>query len=150
MNHLQNCPLCRDVEAALTGSPENFFRLIAVNPHSIFVVGEHQYFPGYCMVVARSHVREMHRLPEDVQAAIFSDVMRLGAAVERAFKPLKLNYASFGNVVEHLHWHVIPRYDWESDPKAQPWAFEEKFKAKATDAALADHVANLLQSKLAG
>jgi diadenosine tetraphosphate (Ap4A) HIT family hydrolase len=74
--------------------------------------------------------------------------MRLGAAVERAFKPLKLNYASFGNVVEHLHWHVIPRYATETDPKAQPWADEQRFKSRVTDAALATSVTNAVRLAL--
>jgi diadenosine tetraphosphate (Ap4A) HIT family hydrolase len=28
--------------------------------------------------------------------------------------PIKVNIASFGNVVPHLHWHIIPRF--EGDP----------------------------------
>jgi diadenosine tetraphosphate (Ap4A) HIT family hydrolase len=35
-------------------------------------------------------------------------------AVEQVLRdhlqPAKINLASFGNVVPHLHWHVIPRY----------------------------------------
>jgi diadenosine tetraphosphate (Ap4A) HIT family hydrolase len=142
---VRECSLCRDVEVALKGGKSSFYRLIGVNPHSIYVVGEHQYFPGYCMVIARSHEREMHHLPKEVQASIFADVMRLGVAVEKAFKPLKLNYASFGNVVEHLHWHVIPRYEWEPDPKAQPWKHEDKFKTKPTDAFLAAELIGALR-----
>ncbi len=125
MDHLATCPLCRDVRAAIEGTHE---RLISVNQHSIYLVGEHQFFSGYCMVVARDHVREMHDLSGEVQQAIFGDVMRLGRSVAEAYRPLKINYASLGNVVEHLHWHVIPRYADETDPKSHPWAEAEQFK----------------------
>ena len=27
------------------------------------------------------------------------------------FKPDKVNIASFGNMVPHLHWHIIPRFE---------------------------------------
>jgi diadenosine tetraphosphate (Ap4A) HIT family hydrolase len=28
--------------------------------------------------------------------------------------PTKINLATLGNVVPHLHWHVIARFDWDS------------------------------------
>jgi diadenosine tetraphosphate (Ap4A) HIT family hydrolase len=31
-------------------------------------------------------------------------------AVTRAVRPDHVNVAALGNVVPHLHWHVIPRY----------------------------------------
>ncbi len=30
--------------------------------------------------------------------------------VRDVMQPDKINLASFGNMVPHLHWHVIPRY----------------------------------------
>ena len=29
-------------------------------------------------------------------------------------QPTKINLATLGNVVPHLHWHVIARFDWDS------------------------------------
>jgi len=44
--------------------------------------------------------------------------MRLVTAVERVLRarlqPTKVNLASLGNVVPHLHWHVIARFEWDS------------------------------------
>jgi diadenosine tetraphosphate (Ap4A) HIT family hydrolase len=31
-------------------------------------------------------------------------------AVRRVMRPDKINLACFGNMVPHLHWHVIPRF----------------------------------------
>jgi diadenosine tetraphosphate (Ap4A) HIT family hydrolase len=31
-------------------------------------------------------------------------------AVRRVMRPQKINIASLGNQVPHLHWHVIPRF----------------------------------------
>ena len=31
-------------------------------------------------------------------------------ALRECYRPEKINLASFGNVVPHLHWHLIPRY----------------------------------------
>ncbi|MBP7641072.1 MAG: HIT domain-containing protein, partial [Thauera sp.] len=37
-------------------------------------------------------------------------VMATEAALRNLLDPDKINLASFGNMVPHLHWHVIPRY----------------------------------------
>jgi diadenosine tetraphosphate (Ap4A) HIT family hydrolase len=35
--------------------------------------------------------------------------------------PTKINLAALGNMVAHLHWHVIARYDWDSHFPASVW-----------------------------
>ena len=38
-------------------------------------------------------------------------VWRTEAAMRRVLRPAKINLASFGNQVPHLHWHVIARFE---------------------------------------
>jgi len=70
--------------------------------------------PGLLRVIWHAHVREM----TDLSAADRRHVMEAVFAAEHALRevlgPLKINLASFGNMVPHLHWHVIPRH--EDDP----------------------------------
>ena len=67
-------------------------------------------YPGFCRVLWNDHVREM----TDLTAVERRHCMRIVFAVERALRsvlaPRKINLASFGNQVPHLHWHVIPRF----------------------------------------
>jgi diadenosine tetraphosphate (Ap4A) HIT family hydrolase len=35
--------------------------------------------------------------------------------------PTKVNLASLGNVVPHLHWHVIARFDWDAKFPQPVW-----------------------------
>ena len=69
--------------------------------------------PGLCRVVLTGHVAEM----TDLLHADAAEVMRIVFATERAvrdaLRPDKVNLASLGNLIPHLHWHVIPR--WEDD-----------------------------------
>jgi diadenosine tetraphosphate (Ap4A) HIT family hydrolase len=50
----------------------------------------------------------------DLDAATMQGLMRVVFAVEQALRelmqPAKINLASLGNVVPHLHWHVIARF----------------------------------------
>lgn len=66
--------------------------------------------PGFCRVVLNEHVQEMTDLP----LAQRERLMRVVWAVERVLRaelrPHKINLASLGNQVPHLHWHVIPRF----------------------------------------
>lgn len=70
-------------------------------------------FPGFCRVIWNAHVREMTDLSVPEQQHLFGLVLATERTVRSGLAPDKVNLASFGNMVPHLHWHVIPR--WEND-----------------------------------
>jgi diadenosine tetraphosphate (Ap4A) HIT family hydrolase len=67
-------------------------------------------YPGFCRVIAGRHAREMTDLPQVEQRAVVDAVLALELAVREVVRPDKVNVASLGNVVPHVHWHVIPRW----------------------------------------
>lgn len=83
-------------------------------------------YPGFCRVIWKAHVREM----SDLDAAEHTHCMRVVFAVERVLRkimnPDKINLASLGNMVAHVHWHIIPRFG--DDPHfPQPiWAARQR------------------------
>jgi diadenosine tetraphosphate (Ap4A) HIT family hydrolase len=97
---------------------------------SVIVVDDANY-PGFCRVVWHEHVREMSDLALDDRLLVNDAVYRLELAVRDVMRPLKVNVASLGNVVPHLHWHVIPRYADDAHFPAPVWATP----ARQTDAA---------------
>lgn len=68
-------------------------------------------YPGFCRVIWNAHVREMTDLSTADRAILIAAVWQVEEAVREAMEPHKINVASLGNVVPHLHWHVIPRYE---------------------------------------
>lgn len=70
-------------------------------------------YPGFCRVILRQHAREMSELDAQDQTRLMQTVFATEAAIRAVYQPDKVNLASFGNVVPHLHWHVIPR--WRDD-----------------------------------
>jgi diadenosine tetraphosphate (Ap4A) HIT family hydrolase len=68
-------------------------------------------YPGFCRIIWNAHAKEMTDLPAADRALLMDAVWRVEEAVREAMQPDKINLASFGNVVPHLHWHVIPRYE---------------------------------------
>lgn len=71
------------------------------------------HYPGFCRVIWNTHVREMTDLESEQQYLLMQIVFAVEKVVREYFAPDKINLASFGNVVPHLHWHVIPR--WRDD-----------------------------------
>ena len=71
-------------------------------------------YPGLCRVIWDRHVQEM----TDLDAEDRNRLMRVVYAVEqgliKVLRPDKVNLASLGNQVPHVHWHVIPRF--KDDP----------------------------------
>jgi diadenosine tetraphosphate (Ap4A) HIT family hydrolase len=72
-------------------------------------VGEAGY-PGFCRVIWNTHVREMSDLHTSDQAHCMHVVFAVERALRKTLAPAKINLASLGNMVAHVHWHVIPRF----------------------------------------
>lgn len=70
-------------------------------------------YPGFCRVIWRDHVREMTDLAAADRYYLLDVVLAVESVVRRHFSPDKINLASFGNLVPHVHWHIIPR--WRDD-----------------------------------
>ena len=79
-------------------------------------------FPGFCRVIWRAHVREMTDLATADRHYLMDVVAAVEHAVREVVRPDKINLASLGNVVPHLHWHVIPRWADDSHYPAPIWA----------------------------
>ena len=78
-------------------------------------------YPGYCRVIWRDHVKEITDLNE-LDRMLMMDVMwQVEQVVRDVMQPEKINLASLGNMVPHLHWHVIPRYIDDAHFPAPVW-----------------------------
>jgi diadenosine tetraphosphate (Ap4A) HIT family hydrolase len=82
------------------------------------VMGETQFLPGYCMLLADGEVDHLTDLARPARDRFMADLSLLGEALMRAcaaWDPAfsRLNYEILGNRWRHLHAHVFPRYTWE-------------------------------------
>lgn len=93
------CPLCADVATALWRDGRC----------RVVLAGEARH-PAFCRVVWQAHVAEMTDLAGDDQQHLFRVVLAVETALRGLLAPVKVNLASLGNQVPHLHWHVVPRF----------------------------------------
>jgi diadenosine tetraphosphate (Ap4A) HIT family hydrolase len=101
---------------------------------SVILVDDAAY-PGFCRVIWRDLVREMSDLSHDDRLLLNEAVYQVEQAVREVMQPLKVNVASLGNVVPHLHWHIIPRYADDAHFPAPVWAQAARQTDEATLAA---------------
>ena len=98
-------------------------------------------FPAFYRVIWTAHVAEF----SDLSQADRHTCMAVVAEVERVLRaqllPTKINLAALGNMVPHLHWHVIARYDWDSHFPAPVWASPLRARALDREAQLLQELA---------
>ena len=104
-------------------------------------------FPAFYRVIWNAHAAELSDLSDDDRNLC----MKAVAAVERVMRdtlaPTKINLAALGNMVPHLHWHVIARFDWDSHFPASVWANAQRPRNADKEAAVAAQL-SLLDAQL--
>jgi diadenosine tetraphosphate (Ap4A) HIT family hydrolase len=111
-NVIEACELCASPGDELIHLGE-LFRVVLVDDAN---------YPGFCRVIWRDHVKEVTDLNE-LDRMLMMDVMwQVEQVVRDVMQPEKINLASLGNMVPHLHWHVIARYTDDALFPAPVWA----------------------------
>ena len=105
MNHsptsrIASCELCESTGGELLHQAAQF-RVVLIDDDN---------YPGFCRVIWQDHVKEVTDLPELDRMLLMDVLWQVELVVREVMQPEKINLASFGNMVPHLHWHVIPRY----------------------------------------
>ena len=99
---------------------EGHTRWIANLQVSTALLETNQICRGYTILVYnKAHATELFQLTKEDRAAYMEDLNKVAKAIYDAYHPYKMNYELLGNVVPHLHWHIIPRR--ESDPIELHW-----------------------------
>lgn len=112
MNGASSCPLCQPAGRELLWQNDV---LRVVNADSVL-------HPGYTRVVWNDHVAEMTDLSPADRTTLMEAVWLVEEVQRQQLQPDKINLAAFGNIVPHLHWHVIPRWRLDSHFPESIWS----------------------------
>ena len=121
-----DCPLCQQDGGQLVWRGEKL-RVIRANEAG---------FPAFYRVVWNDHVAEFSDLSAADRAHCMEVVVQVEQALRQQLQPTKINLATLGNLVAHLHWHVIARFDWDSHFPAPVWAAAQRERAALHEAAV--------------
>ncbi len=121
------CPLCETDGGTLIWRGERL-RVIRADEAG---------FPAFYRVVWSAHVAEFSDLSVQDRAHCMAAVCAVEQALRTHLQPAKINLAALGNMVPHLHWHVIARFGWDSHFPAPVWAAAQRERALEQEAQLA-------------
>ena len=102
-----DCPFCRIAsgksQASIVYEDATVLAFMDANPASV----------GHTLVVPREHYENIYEIPEKLLAELVAVVKRICVAVKKTvdadgIKVIQLNGRAAGQVVMHLHIHVIP------------------------------------------
>jgi diadenosine tetraphosphate (Ap4A) HIT family hydrolase len=77
------------------------------------VMGDTQFLPGYCVLLAVPQVTHLSDLTFAQRRDFLLDMSLLREAIEQVFRPRRTNYEILGNTDAYVHAHVWARYEWE-------------------------------------
>lgn len=75
----------------------------------VFIFKE-QTYRGRCLVAYDGHVDDLNLLSDEERNAFMGDVAKVTRAMQAAFNPDKINYGAYADTLEHLHFHLVPKY----------------------------------------
>ncbi len=89
---------------------------------------------GHCLLIPKEHYRRLEDCPADTLAALGSSIGRIARAIVAAtdaegYNVLSNNGRCAGQLVEHVHFHIIPRRT--GDGFCIPWPAKEYPRGRA-------------------
>ena len=114
--NVRGCLLCETPGGLLVFKNEQFRVIQAVEAD----------FPAFYRVVWNTHVVEFSDLSVEKRDVCLNAVVAVEEVLREQLNPIKINLAALGNVVPHLHWHVIARFDWDSHFPGSVWATPQR------------------------
>ena len=103
----KDCPFCRiasgEAAASIVYEDKNVLAFMDLSPAIV----------GHTLVVPREHWENIYEVPEETLTKLIAVVKRVSVAIKKTFdadgiKVIQNNGRAAGQMVFHLHFHVIP------------------------------------------
>jgi len=105
------CALCQP----RPDESEQWIRIGTLSIATLYLDRNQTYRGHSQLVFDPRHAEGLERLQPDEYTRLMTDLSVAARAISAACRPDLMNYASLGNVVRHVHWHLVPRY--RTDPR---------------------------------
>jgi histidine triad (HIT) family protein len=110
-----NCIFCKIIKGEIpTDSKifedENCFVFLSISPVNF----------GHALVIPKKHFENIYEVPDELIAKLSVAIKKTAKAVKKAVNAHGINIANnnerpAGQVVPHLHFHIIPRFSKDGD-----------------------------------
>ncbi|HEY5498901.1 MAG TPA: HIT family protein [Bacteroidales bacterium] len=76
---------------------------------TLFLFKEQTYY-GRCVVAYKGHANQLFELSDADRNAFMADVARVAKVLTTTFNPVKINMGAYSDKLQHLHFHLAPKY----------------------------------------
>ncbi|MDI6734278.1 MAG: HIT family protein [Patescibacteria group bacterium] len=109
---MTDCSFCRIVKKEIP------VQIIYEDSDALAILDIHPRAPGHTMILSKIHTETILGYPEKQGGNLFNSIKKVTAIINEALKPdgftIGINHGkSAGQAIEHLHIHIIPR--WNND-----------------------------------
>jgi len=70
--------------------------------------------------------KEMSDVPKKIKSEIYDLLDIIEKEMLAYYKPKKINIASFGNYMPHVHWHIMARFEEDSYYPEPMWGTKQR------------------------
>lgn len=120
-----SCGICNRIQDIKDNTNPHF---IAELQTSFAVLGDHQFYHGYSLLLLKDHQPELHDLRHAKKMEFLEEMSIVAECIYRSFNPKKLNYELLGNGMSHMHWHIFPRYSDDLEPLEPVWCIDKSIR----------------------
>jgi diadenosine tetraphosphate (Ap4A) HIT family hydrolase len=124
------CGICATIDRIKAGA---FPDSIAELKSCYVILGDQQFYRGYCVLFAKLHATELYLMPADAARLLFDEMRLVAEAIAAVVKPWKMNYECLGNSEPHVHWHLLPRYETDEMRHGPVWLRPESERKVTLD-----------------
>jgi len=126
------CPLCNSTKENIIYK-NKLFRVVLLDD-----------IPAFTRIILNRHIAEFSDLNLEESLEISKTIYRIEKAMLKHIKPDKVNIASLGNYVPHLHIHIIPRYKNDSWYPDSIWSEKKReYKYQTTKNQIQNYINEL-------
>jgi ATP adenylyltransferase len=106
--------------------------------HAAVMLNRYPYNNGHLLIIPRAHKSRLDQLTTEELLDVHISMRRMIAVIEKLMKPdgfnigLNMGKAAGAGLPGHLHWHVVPR--WDGDTNFMPVVAGIKVIAQSLDA----------------
>lgn len=97
---MSDCPYCRNATDQVIWS-DGTTRVMYIDDAP---------FVGWCRVIWHAHALELTDLSETERNRLMRTVSAVETGLRKLLSPAKINLASMGTAMPHVHWHIVPRF----------------------------------------